>query len=213
MPLFLAEKTLLSMTNFIPIYPQQRVVFPDEVFSFEVTEQRYRQLIKDCQSEDKPFGLPTSDRENNMDYGTTVQILEMEMMDGQEKLKIKAKGISVFRILEVMDHLPDKPYWGAIVHYPENDQLKVHHRTSKLIFEEVKKLYQQLQLEQLLPLHEDDWTSYELAHKIGLSKQQEYQLLSILNEVQRMEFIRRHLRELFSALDSIALLKSRINLN
>lgn len=201
------------MTNFIPIYPIDKVVYPEEVFSLVVTEPRYKQLIQDCLSEDKPFGLPTFEKERPLDYGTTIQILDVVDDQPNGEMKIQGRGLTVFRILEIMDELPDKQYWGAIVNYPENNQMKVHHRTSKLIFDEVKRLYQQLHLEQQLPPHDQDWISYELAHKVGLDKQQEYQLLCMMNEVQRMEFLRRHLKAVFSALDSIELLKSRISLN
>lgn len=199
------------MTNFIPIYLSDRVIYPGETFSLEVTESRYQQLIKDCHAEEKPFGALFTDKESPLDYGTSIQITTIKEQDSI--LTITGSGLQIFRILEVMDQVPNKLYWGAIVHYPENDQMKVHHRTSKLIFDEVKNLYRQLHIDQQLPPHHEDWISYELAHKVGLDKQQEYQLLCILNEVQRMEFLRRHLKNISKSLDSIDLLKSRISLN
>lgn len=201
------------MTNFIPIFLLDKVIYPGETFSLEVTESRYQQLIKDCLAEEKPFGAPVSDKERPLDFGTSIQIIAIKEHKDSNSLTVTGKGLQVFRILEIMDQIPNKPYWGAIVHYPENNQMKVHHRTSKLIFDEVKNLYHQLHIDQQLPPHHKDWVSYELAHKVGLDRQQEYQILCMMNEVQRMEFLRRHLKSISNTLDNIELLKSRISLN
>lgn len=46
------------MTNFIPIFPLGVVVYPDEQLNLHIFEPRYKQLIRDCIAENKPFGIP-----------------------------------------------------------------------------------------------------------------------------------------------------------
>ena len=46
------------MTNFIPIFPLGIVVYPGEMLNLHIFEPRYKELIKDCHQQKKPFGIP-----------------------------------------------------------------------------------------------------------------------------------------------------------
>lgn len=201
------------MTNFIPIFPLDIVVYPDQTLKLHIFEPRYKQLIEECLAEQKTFGIPLLQQHKTSEYGTLVEITELISKNEDGTMNIRVKGIQVFRILEVIETLPDKLYAGAIVSYPENDKMKVHPDLSRMIFNEVIRLYQFLNIENGLPAGLKEWTSYDIAHKVGLAREQEYELLCIFNEVQRMEYLRRHFNTIMSAMDDIELLKSRISLN
>jgi Lon protease-like protein len=201
------------MTNFIPIFPLDLVIYPDETLNLHIFEPRYKQLIKECAMANKSFGIPVLQKEKALEYGTSVAVTEIAKEYEDGSMDIRVKGIQVFRILEVVRELPEKLYSGAIVNYPENDKIKVHYKTSGLVYNEVKRLYHLLKLDHQLPGHKKNLMSYDIAHRVGLTKDQEYELLSIFNEVQRMEFLRRHLNSVMSALDNLEILKARINLN
>jgi len=47
------------MTNFIPIFPLGIVVYPGENLNLHIFESRYKQLIQECYSDAKPFGIPS----------------------------------------------------------------------------------------------------------------------------------------------------------
>ena len=108
------------MTNFIPIFPLGIVVYPGEDLNLHIFEPRYKQLIKDCHSTSKPFGIPTVIENKVQDYGSLVQITEISKMHDNGEMDIKTKGEKIFRILEVIREVPEKLYSGAIVNYPEN---------------------------------------------------------------------------------------------
>jgi hypothetical protein len=55
--------------------------------------------------------------------------------------------------------------------------------------------------------------SYDVAHYIGLSQQQEYELLCLLSEVQRLEYIRRHLNNMLPTIKELEEMKIRIKRN
>jgi Lon protease-like protein len=201
------------MTNFIPIFPLDLIVYPDQSLKLHIFEPRYRQLINECIEEQKTFGIPLLQQGKISEYGTLAEVTEVISRDEDGSMNIKVKGIQVFRILEVIKELPEKHYAGAIVNYPENDKMKVHPNLSRLIFNEVVRLYRFLNIENSLPARLKEWTSYDIAHKVGLTREQEYELLCIFNEVQRMEYLRRHFNTIMSAMDDVELLKSRISLN
>jgi Lon protease-like protein len=110
------------MTNFIPIFPLGIVVFPGEDLNLHIFEPRYKQLITDCFAEARPFGIPTVLKNGLSERGTLVEVKEIVEVYDDGKLDIKTKGVSIFRILEVVKSIPDKLYSGAIVNYPKNEE-------------------------------------------------------------------------------------------
>lgn len=191
----------------------ETVVYPEETIKYIITESKYIQLINDCSEDQKQFGIQVFLEDQAMEYGTLVDLVSVSKNGIDESIEIEIKGVQVFRVLEIISNLPEKMYSGAIVTYPENDKMKVHPKLSKLIFDEVKVLFEKLNIENLLPSEMPDWTSYDIAHRFGLTRLQEYELLTIFNEVQRMEYLRRYLNGIMPEVDDIDLIKSRINLN
>ena len=52
------------------------------------------------------------------ELGTLVNILEISKMYDNGEMDIKTSGQKVFRVLEIINEVPDKLYSGAIVSYP-----------------------------------------------------------------------------------------------
>src|SRR5690242_4524721 len=111
------------MTNFIPIFPLGIVVYPGENVNLHIFEPRYKQLINECHSQKKQFGIPTVIENRLQDYGSLVEIMEMTKIHENGEIDIKTRGSRVFRILEVIKEVPDKLYSGAIVNYPETNEV------------------------------------------------------------------------------------------
>src|SRR5215212_908432 len=110
------------MTNFIPIFPLSIVVYPGEQVNLHIFEPRYKQLINECYTEKKLFGIPAVIENRLQDYGTLVRINEITNVTDEGEMDIKTEGEKVFRILEVIKEVPDKLYSGAIVNYPANKE-------------------------------------------------------------------------------------------
>src|SRR5688500_5797133 len=102
------------MTNFIPIFPLDVVVYPEEIIRLHIFEPRYKQLIGECIAEQKQFGMPISIENKIMEYGTLIEVIEITKEHEDGSFDIKAKGLQVFRILEIVKSLPEKLYSGAI---------------------------------------------------------------------------------------------------
>ncbi|MFT4062122.1 MAG: LON peptidase substrate-binding domain-containing protein [Edaphocola sp.] len=201
------------MTNFVPIFPLEAVVYPEEKLPLHVFEPQYKQLVEECIAQKKTFGMPVTQTGEMQEYGTLVQITKCGKPYEDGSRDITVKGLKVFRVLQLVD-LPEKKFKGAIVNYPENDTMLVKPELSKLIYDEVKQLYTRLHIENMQPvLQQKAWTSYDLAHKLGLTRGQEYELLCIFNEVQRMEYLRRYFHSIMPEVTNLERLKSSINPN
>jgi len=201
--------------NFIPVFPLDIVVYPGETLNLHIFEPRYKQLINECLREHKAFGIPSVADKRIQEYGTLMEITELVKEYDNGEMDIKTRGINIFRILEIVKDIPDKQYTGAIVSYPQNFMSPGDSTLSKNIVKEVKRLYQLMDVEEKFKFPEDKTTmlSYEIAHYVGLSKQQEYELLCIFTEIQRLEYLRRHLNDITAVVQELERMKARVKMN
>lgn len=200
------------MTNFIPIFPLGIVVYPGEPLNLHIFEPRYKQLINECYEQKKPFGIPTVIENKLQDFGTLVEIIEITTVFDNGEIDIKTQGGMVFRILEVIRQIPDKLYSGAIVNYPDNISV-VNNELMRKVMAAIRELHQALKVSKDFKKEEDQLTSYDVAHHIGLSREEEYELLSLLDERQRLEYLKRHLAKTIPMVMGIEQLKDKIKLN
>ncbi|NML19822.1 peptidase S16 [Pseudoflavitalea sp. G-6-1-2] len=201
------------MTNFIPIFPLAVVVYPGETMHLHIFEPRYKQLIKECQESKKPFGIPAVVNEKLQDMGTLVEVVEIVQEYQNGEMDIRTKGMKVFRILEVIKKIPDKLYSGAIVSYPENDDDAGNRLLMQKVVNGVKELHRMLNISKDFRKAENDLTSYDVAHHAGLSLEEEYEVLQLMRELQRQEYIRRHLEKVLPMLMEMEQLKDKVKLN
>ncbi|MCW3114609.1 MAG: hypothetical protein JWR18_3005 [Segetibacter sp.] len=200
------------MTNFIPIFPLGIVVFPGEDLNLHIFEPRYKQLITDCFADAKPFGIPTVLKNGLSERGTLVEVKEIVEVYDDGKLDIKTKGISLFRILEVVKSIPEKLYSGAIVNYPVNEENK-NVLLLRKVMSNIKDLHAVLKLKKDFKKPDDQLLSYDIAHHVGLSLEEEYEFAGLLREDQRLEYLKRHLMKVLPVVNEMEVLKDRIKLN
>jgi Lon protease-like protein len=168
------------MTNFIPIFPLNIVVFPGEKLNLHIFESRYKQLINDCFAENKPFGIVTSSNNKTNDFGSLLDIKEIVKVYEDGKMDISTYGSRVFVVLEIVKLLPNKLYGGAIVNYPDNAEY-VNSKLMTKILQDVRYLHKLLTVSKDFKKADEALTSYDIAHHIGLSVNEEYELLELMH--------------------------------
>ena len=103
------------MTKFLPIFPLDIVVYPGQHLNLHIYEPRYKQLINECKTEGKTFGIPSVFKETLNEYGTEMELLEISEVYDNGEMDIKTNGLKIFRIMEVLREVPEKLYSAAIV--------------------------------------------------------------------------------------------------
>lgn len=146
------------------------------------------------------------------ELGTLLEIIEISKEYENGEMDIKTRGTKVFRILEVIDAVPDKLYSGAIVNYPHNHEHGKRLLMDKLLIS-IQKLHELLNVEKPLKGGNNDLWSYDVAHKVGLTLEEEYELLGLMNELQRQEYLKRHLAKVLPIVAEMESLKEKIKLN
>lgn len=200
------------MTNFIPIFPLGLVVYPGEPLNLHIFEPRYKQLISECFEQKKPFGIPAVVDNHMQDYGTLVEITELTKAYDNGEMDIKTRGIQVFRILEVIKSVPEKLYSGAIVNYPDNsDQGNID--LMRKVMVGIRELHRLLNVNKDFPKSDEDLKTYDVAHHIGLSLKEEYEILNLTDELHRQEYLKRHLAKVIPMVAEMENLKEKIRMN
>lgn len=200
------------MTNFIPIFPLGIVVYPGEELNLHIFEPRYKQLINECQATKKPFGIPVVIENKMQDFGCLVEITLLSKLYDNGEMDIKTKGIKIFRVLEVIKEVPGKLFSGAIVNYPANHEKGNALAMGKLM-ESIRELHGLLKVKKGFRKTESEIKTYDTAHHIGLSLLEEYELLCLLDEKQRQEYLKRHFAKVIPMLRDMEKLKEKIKLN
>lgn len=200
------------MTNFVPIFPLGIVVYPGEQLNLHIFEPRYKQLIHECVETRKPFGIPAVIEGRVQDYGTLVEVAEVSTVYENGEMDIKTRGSLVFRVLEVIREIPAKLYSGAIVNYPQNFE-KGSADIMRQVVNTVRELHRLLKVEKDFKKTDETLTTYDVAHHVGMSLQEEYELLGLMHERQRQEYLRRHLSRVLPMVVEMEQLKEKVKLN
>jgi hypothetical protein len=197
------------MTQELPLFPLKLIAFPQEDLNLHIFEPRYKELINDCIEHGETFGICTF-LDKLMPVGTEVALVEITNTYEDGRMDIKTKGLRTFKILEFENPMKGKLYAGGKVaflplHLQAPQEKKAAFRKS------LEELFKWMQFSG--DLKTTPLTSFTYAHKMGLSPKQEYQLLELETEEERIDFLSAHLGKAIPILKEIEASKHRIKMN
>jgi Lon protease-like protein len=199
------------MPAFLPLFPLSLVVYPEETLNLHIFEPRYRQLVGECLENGSTFGIPTFMSNKLQNYGTEIRIMALQQQYEDGRMDLETVGVGVFQMLSFTNPVPRKLYAGGEVEFlPLDDGSDPLLRQNLLT--EIYRLYEVLKMQPEI----DEWAaflSYKVAHKIGLSLEQEYELLKIPTETDRQEYLLEHLQRAIPVIAEMERTKERIRLN
>lgn len=196
----------------IPLFPLEIVVFPYESLNLHIFEPRYRELIQDCQNEQLHFGIPYFKESQPLKYGTIVELIVVANTYDDGRLDIKTKGLRPFEIKRYVKKFPGKSYPGGYIeelHWEDDpdEGLRIEIRNR------VNELYNFMNIKERSDRLESMFTTFEIAHKVGLSKSQEYEFLKIITEVDRQKYLLDHLDKMIPMVKEAEEMRRKIQLN
>jgi uncharacterized protein len=200
------------MTNFIPVFPLQIVAYPTEQVNLHIFEPRYKQLIKECYTQNNFFCIPIIIDGYVQEFATVLQVISIEKQYKSGEMDIHCNTLYTCKILEIIKEVPNKMYSGAIVMHLPIPTFTASHLQAKVL-DAVAQLHQILQIQKKYKKPFDTLTSFDVAHHVGLTIQQEYQLLCIESETQRWQYLDSHLQHYISTLSNRQATIDRIYLN
>lgn len=198
------------MEKTLPLFPLNLIVYPGEDLNLHVFEPRYRQLISECIEEERTFGIPAFIDNKLPGYGTEMHVTTLHKRYDDGRMDVKSKGLGVFRLVNFENPVAGKLYAGGDVELVEpGDGFSAH---VDALTERVEQLYTLLQIEtDYDPVMEN--FSYRVAHKLGLSVEQEYELLTLESEAERQLFLVQHLNNVLPVVSDMERTKQRVRMN
>ncbi|EJF08319.1 MULTISPECIES: LON peptidase substrate-binding domain-containing protein [Pontibacter] len=200
------------MQKYLPLFPLNIVVFPGEKLNLHIFEPRYKQLVHDCIENEGTFGIPAFINNGVGLYGTEIKLLHVEKKYDTGEMDIRTQGLGIFKILEFDRQAPGRLYAGGKVEEVENveDEDIV---TKMKIREKLQELYTALGISSILMELPENFSSFDVAHNLGLNTEQEYTLLQCNSEALRQEMILQHLEQVLPIVAETEKLKERVKLN
>jgi Lon protease-like protein len=202
----------IPMKKFLPLFPLSLVVYPKEKLNLHIFEPRYKQLITECYSQSLTFGIPCFINNKIESYGTEMKLLSLKKVYEDGTMDVETQGLGIFKLLSFENPVKNKLYAGGDTKQVELVDDAASEITEEVI-SQVKQLYSLLQIDLDLDFKKYQHLSFELAHKIGLSVEQEYQLLTMASEKSRQEFLVVHLKNAIPMIYEMEQTKERIRLN
>ena len=198
------------MEEFIPLFPLKLVAYPGEKLNLHIFESRYKELVGDILRGDKKFGIP-SFIDNKIEYGTLMELNEVSRKYPDGRMDIKTTGLTVFRVLDYSNPYPGKKYAAGRVRYLENNFEQDPLQKGYLI-EKLDEFYIYINY-QRQDIQEGEFISYQVIHRLGLSIEEEYKLLTMDREGERQAYITQYLDRVVPALKKAEKAREIVKLN
>lgn len=182
------------MDNVIPLFPLKLVVFPDSRYPLHIFEQRYKNMLEFCLSNDKGFGIVARIGKDISDIGCYVNISSILKKYDNGTYDIVVEGISRFSIDKIEVH--EKGYFLAKVsEYTDTDP-----EGEVSLIDEVKNKFEEVLKKINFDLDDSFWNnfvrsdtkSFKIAEKSGLSLAEQQELLLIRDENSRLNYLMKH---------------------
>lgn len=196
----------------LPLFPLRMVVFPEETVKLHIFEPRYRQLIGECEKTGMTFGIPAYLNDQVMDLGTEIQLVSVEKRFPNGELDISTRALGLFRIERFFRKLPSRLYAGGEIRRVENE-MDGDLLVAKLLLDKLMELFQRLQVKKALPQDPADFHTYDIAHQVGFSLEQEYDFLCILDETGRQQYLLEHLERLLPTVAEMDEIRRKAQMN
>ena len=182
------------MTEALALFPLAMVAYPGELVNLHIFEQRYRDLLHDMETEGITFAIPTVIEGNLRPLATEVALTAVARRYPGGESDIRLEGRRIVRIQEFAEQMAGKSYPGGRVSIQQYETEEDPAR-NRLIVELTRQIYRTLRIERDLPVDLTGFRTYQLAHYIGFTLEQEYEFLTLLSARDRQEFMLDHLRD------------------
>jgi len=188
------------MDNFkIGLFPLKIVLLPEALLTLHIFEERYKVLIKDCWTHNKPFGVNLKISSKIYDVGCTAEINDITKTYEDGRMDIIISGLKKYKLLNY-----DKSAKGYLVGEIKyiNDEFKEDIDQKTLwncvdIYNQIATTVNSITIEKL---NQDDmktkYPSFLLAQKSGLDITQRQVFLEMDSENKRLYYLLEHFQKI-----------------
>ncbi len=196
----------------LPHFPLELVPFPGERINLHIFEPRYRQLIHQVDQTGSTFCIPAVIDRKVQSVGTEMALIAIEKRYDDGRLDVTVEGLGVVRIIDFFPMMIGWLYPGGSVERIQS--FSNGHDLNRLrIIDLVRELWQLLGVEKEVPGIKDLETVFRIGHYIGLSLQQEYDLLTLSEELDRQNSVIAHLEQMLPSVKRVEEVRRKASMN
>lgn len=195
----------------IPLFPLGIVLYPGEQTLLHIYEPRYREMVAYCLKQEEPFGIVWTHNGKVAEVGCTAQIDRVLRRYDDGRLDIQVTGHERFYMREAFN---DRPYLMVDpAFFDEPLEIPTHYLQQRVIAQHMRLL--ELAKRTVRPsLYENaHQLSYVIAPNAGLTARQKQDLLELVSENRRLEFLIQHLEAFIPRLEQEEQLRLKIQSN
>ena len=201
-----------SAPQTFPLFPLGVVVFPEQTLPLHIFEDRYKKMIADCAQQGSDdyslFGISYEHEADIAPVGCAVQVLKVTRQYSNGTFDIVCRALWRYRIIDVRDH--ERSYLVALVEPLDDDEDgPADPALQMLVADRLRQLTQLVdqdmggagfgsqedEPDESLP-HQDDADAFTIAQRIGLEPTKRQQVLELLSENERLQYLADFLDEL-----------------
>jgi Lon protease-like protein len=198
------------MTYSLAQFPLQLVVFPGEKIPLHIFEPRYRDLVSDCEKEGIAFGITPMIDGNLQQIGTSMVLEAIKKRYPDGRLDVSVLATHCYQVERQQVASETKSYGSALV-----SDLPMKGNPDLGYEQQIKALMEELYSIMRIPKKKipAKFEIHELAHKIGLSLKDEYNLLQLTDAVERQLFVIARLEYILPQIREMEEIRKRIEMN
>lgn len=200
------------MADLLPAFPLSLVAFPGEELNLHIFEPRYKQLMHECEKNGITFTVVPYFEGKKTEYAAEMKLLEIAKMYPDGKMDVKTKGVGLCKIIDFFDRHPNKLYPGIEMERLEWDD-DADIVITLDILDQLTSLYETMHVDNVKIKSPGDFRTYQVAHKVGFSVDQELEFLKISSERERQTFMLEHIKNIMPVIEEMEVLKRRAAMN
>ncbi len=170
------------------IFPLNLFILPGEKTYLHIFEPRYRQMLKDVEKTNMPFGLYYENDDNEAKYGTMVSLVEVVKRYPEGKMDIQIQGEYIFRLDTFYDTYEDKLYSAADI---SRLDAKGNEELDYQSFKEISKLIRLRDEDKLVEIPRFIW---DAAVDLNLTSQDKYEIARMGTVENQQALLRSHIQ-------------------
>jgi ATP-dependent Lon protease len=195
----------------LPLFPLELVLYPGETVPLHIFEPRYKEMIRDCLSGDRSFGVVLTIEGVLSDVGCVAEIRQILKRYPDGRLDIAVEGRQRFRVREVSEA---RQYMqGRVDVLPEASE-EVDPNIQQRVIAQHMKLLELAGREVSPSIYQDvDMVSFFIAQNAGLTLAQKQSVLEKESETDRISFLVSFLEGFIPQVEKMGTLREKIRSN
>jgi Lon protease-like protein len=169
------------------IFPLNIFLLPGEQTCLHIFEDRYKQLLRDIEETNMPFGVYFQNKNNTSSFGSMVKLIDVNRRYNGGEIDITIEATYLFRLDTFYSNFDNKAYSGGNISKLEE---KVNVELESSIFDAFVSLVKLRNPGKLVEIPRNIW---DVAFWLNLTSKDKLELVRFSSIKSQQEFIKSHI--------------------